>query len=177
MASSFLVYLIFFGAGWLLHRQTGLLEQLSKRWKSSTVAGLVAGAALSILFMDSLHADSISELRSSVWFRSLYCYLYGVVMLFLVFGITGGFVRHFKNPSRTWRYLADSSYWLYLIHLPIVVWLQVALYRWDVHWALKFALINAVAFPIMLMSYHYLVRSTFIGATLNGRRFPRKPIP
>lgn len=27
--------------------------------------------------------------------------------------------------------------------------------------------------PILLLSYHYLVRFTFIGATLNGRRHPR----
>jgi peptidoglycan/LPS O-acetylase OafA/YrhL len=98
-------------------------------------------------------------------------------MLLLVFGITGVIVKYFEKTSKTWRYLADSSYWLYLIHLPIVVWLQVALYRWDVHWALKFALINAVAFPIMLVSYHYLVRPTIIGATLNGRRYPRRTAP
>jgi peptidoglycan/LPS O-acetylase OafA/YrhL len=176
MASSLFVYLIFFGAGWLLHRQADLLAQFPKRWKSNTLVGLVLGTSMSILFMEYLHVDSASVLRSSTWFRFAYCYLYGVVMLLLVFGVTGFFVKYFKKPSRTWRYLADSSYWLYLIHLPIVVWLQVALYRWDVHWTLKFALINGVAFSIMLLSYRYLVRSTFIGLILNGRKYPRSMI-
>jgi len=173
MAGALLVYLIFFGAGWLLHRQTDLLKQLPEHWKSNTFGGLVLGVMMSALFMKYLHADSESVLRDSAWFRTVYCYLYSLAMLLLVFGVTGFFVKYFENPSRRWRYLADSSYWLYLIHLPLVVWLQVALYGWGVHWTLKFALINGVAFSIMLLSYHYLVRSTFIGMTLNGRKYPK----
>lgn len=173
MASPLLIYLLFFGAGWLLHRQADLLREFARRWKNDTFLGLILGTAMSVLYMQYLHADSDSLLRSAPWFRFAYCYLYGVVMLLLVSGIIGLFVRYFRDPSRIWRYLADSSYWLYVIHLPIVVLLQVALYHWDAHWTLKFALINGVAFPIMLLSYHYLVRSTFIGATLNGRRYPR----
>ena len=96
--------------------------------------------------------------------------------MLLVFGIMGFFIKYFRKPNRIWRYLTDSSYWLYLIHLPFIVWLQVVLYGWDVHWALKFTLINAIAFPIMLLSYHYLVRPTFIGQTLNGRKYPRKKV-
>jgi hypothetical protein len=37
-------------------------------------------------------------------------------------------------------------------------------------------MILAIGFPIMFASYHYLVRSTFIGAVLNGRRYPRERI-
>jgi hypothetical protein len=32
--------------------------------------------------------------------------------------------------------------------------------------------VNAVTFALMFASYHYLVRSTFIGQVLNGRRYP-----
>jgi len=172
--SSLLVYLIFFGAGWLLHRQTDLLGCISRRWKGNTAAGLVLGTILSIAFMGYLHVDTVNELKSSVWFRWLYCYLYGIVMLLLVLGVTGFFVRYFEKPSKKWRYLADSSYWLYIIHFPIVVFFQVALYRWEVYWAFKFTLINVVSFTVMLLSYHFLVRATFIGATLNGRRLSLK---
>jgi len=31
----------------------------------------------------------------------------------------------------------------------------------------------AVTVTVLLFSYHYLVRSTFVGATINGRRRPR----
>ena len=174
MVNSMFVYLIFFVAGWFLHRQTDLLEQFTRRWKGNTLVGLVLGTALSVLYMKYLHVESASEVRSIAWFRLGYCFLYGVAMLFLVFGVMGFFIKYFEKPNRTWRYLTDSSYWLYLIHLPFIVWLQVVLYRWDVHWALKFTLINIIAFPVMLLSYHILVRRTFIGQILNGRKYTRQ---
>jgi hypothetical protein len=31
----------------------------------------------------------------------------------------------------------------------------------------------AATLAVLFVSYRYLVRSTFIGATLNGRRYPR----
>jgi len=171
LANSMFVYLIFFAAGWLLHRQADLLEQFPRRWKVNSLVGFVLGTALSVLYMKYLHVESTSELRSIAWFRLVYCFAYGVAMMLLVFGVMGFFVKYFRRPNRTWRYLTDSSYWLYLIHLPIVVWWQVVLYRWEVHWSLKFALINVVAFPVMLLSYHVLVRRTIIGQTLNGRKY------
>lgn len=37
-------------------------------------------------------------------------------------------------------------------------------------WPVKFTLILTVSFPLMFVSYHWLVRYSFIGAVLNGRR-------
>jgi glucans biosynthesis protein C len=34
-------------------------------------------------------------------------------------------------------------------------------------------LVVGMGTAIMLVSYHWMVRSTFIGALLNGRRYPR----
>jgi peptidoglycan/LPS O-acetylase OafA/YrhL len=79
--------------------------------------------------------------------------------------------------SPAWRYLADASYWLYLIHMPIVMALQVALSQLDWPGLIKFAVIIVVAIPPMLASYHLLVRFTFIGAILNGRRATRRVLP
>jgi glucans biosynthesis protein C len=39
-------------------------------------------------------------------------------------------------------------------------------------WVLKYPLILAVALPVLFLSYHYLARPTFIGAQLNGRKYP-----
>ena len=74
------------------------------------------------------------------------------------------------------RYIADASYWLYLIHMPIVLVLQILVSQLAWPWWIKFPMILAIGFPIMFASYHYLVRSTFIGAVLNGRRYPRTPM-
>ena len=48
--------------------------------------------------------------------------------------------------------------------------LQVAVSQLAWPWPLKFAVILGVAFPLMFASYQLIVRHTFIGAILNGRR-------
>ena len=95
-------------------------------------------------------------------------------------GFLGLFLRFRRSESPAWRYIADSSYWLYIVHIPLVVSLQVWVAHWPVHWSVKFPLINVIAFPLLFLSYHLLVRSTFVGRVLNGRRYPfvfpfRKP--
>jgi glucan biosynthesis protein C len=82
-------------------------------------------------------------------------------------------LTRFSNPSPRTRYLADASYWSYIVHLPLVCVLQVWVADWNLHWSLKFPLILSIAFAVLLASYHYLVRYTSIGAVLNGRRYPR----
>ncbi len=59
------------------------------------------------------------------------------------------------------------------MHLPIVAALQVAVGHLPLHWSVKFPLILIASFALLFASYRYLVRSTFIGQFLNGRRYPR----
>jgi hypothetical protein len=51
--------------------------------------------------------------------------------------------------------------------------LQVAVSPLHWPWPIKFATILVVALPVMLTSYHLLVRYTYIGIVLNGRRSRR----
>jgi glucan biosynthesis protein C len=88
--------------------------------------------------------------------------------------VIGVALRFLSGFSATRRYVADASYWLYLIHLPIVMALQVAVSTLDWPWPVKFAAILLVAIPAMFVSYQLLIRYSVIGAVLNGRRV-RKP--
>jgi ABC-type multidrug transport system ATPase subunit len=71
------------------------------------------------------------------------------------------------------RYVADASYWIYLLHLPVVVVLQILVGHLPLHWTVKIPGILAASLLVLFASYHYLVRATFIGQVLNGRRYPR----
>jgi peptidoglycan/LPS O-acetylase OafA/YrhL len=99
--------------------------------------------------------------------------LYATMMWGFMLGFTGLFVRFAAHPSPRWRYVADSSYWVYLLHLPVVVALQVWLARVPLHWSLKLPLILLLATPVLFFSYDRLVRPTWVGRWLNGRRHPR----
>ena len=84
--------------------------------------------------------------------------------------VVGVGLRFFSGASAVRRYVSDSSYWLYLVHLPLVMALQAVVMQWTLHWSLKFAFIVTVTTALLLLSYHYLVRYTYIGEVLNGRR-------
>src|SRR3970282_87335 len=90
-----------------------------------------------------------------------------------VFGLIGAALRFFSGESAVRRYIADSSYWMYLAHLPVVFALQMMVLDWPVHWSIKFPLIVGVAVALLLSSYHYFVRPTYIGEILNRRRYMR----
>jgi peptidoglycan/LPS O-acetylase OafA/YrhL len=69
-------------------------------------------------------------------------------------------------------YLAQSSYWVYIIHMPVTVGLGACLYSLDWPALVKMPLNIAGTTVFSLLTYHLLVRSTALGELLNGRRYP-----
>jgi hypothetical protein len=61
--------------------------------------------------------------------------------------------------------------------MPLVPALQVWMMDWAWPGIVKFVVLNVLAFIPLFLSYHFLVRSTFIGAILNGQRHPFVPWP
>jgi peptidoglycan/LPS O-acetylase OafA/YrhL len=98
---------------------------------------------------------------------------YALAIWTTTFAVIGIALRFLAGFSAARRYLADASYWLYLIHMPIVMALQVAVSQLDWPWPVKFGGILLVALSVMFASYQLLVRYSFIGAVLNGRRMRR----
>lgn len=162
-----------FALGWFLHRQIGLLAELRERWRANLCAAIaLTGACLMIVGAPGMPA--LVSVDEGAW-RLAYAAGYTAAGWYWTFGIIGAALRFFSKPNAVRRYLADSSYWLYLAHLPIVFFLQVALADLPWHWTVKFPLILAIALLVLLVSYHYLVRPTLIGQILNGRKRPRRP--
>jgi len=88
----------------------------------------------------------------------------------LTFGILGAFIRFFNLESHFWRYISDASYWVYLLHVGILTWLQIVFIEAGVNlWLGLFGnlLITSV---LTFVSYHYLVRYTVLGRYLHGSR-------
>ena len=69
--------------------------------------------------------------------------------------------------------MSDASYWMYLVHLAPIVWTAGLLARVDAPVFVKFAIVLSATTIVAAVSYHYVVRSTPIGALLNGRRYAR----
>ena len=164
-----LVYGGFFVFGWLLHRQGRLVERFARlgwgRFAVCIAAALVT-VALVRFQMNAGHPQY-------TLIRAGFSFAYAIMMWSLVALSIGLFKRYLDRPSAAVRYVADSSYWLYLVHLPIVIWLQVAVAELGLHWSVKLAGISVATILGAMLLYDLFVRSTFVGATLNGRRRPR----
>jgi peptidoglycan/LPS O-acetylase OafA/YrhL len=149
-----------------------LLQLWAGRWRSLLIGGAIMSipAAVGIAIQLDGGAWANSHAVPLRWGTSL---AISVTMTSSVLGWTGFFVRFFQRPSARIRYVADASYWIYLVHLPVVVALQIAVAQWKLPWWIQLPLINLTAFTLLVLSYHYLVRFTWIGAWLNGRRAHR----
>ena len=162
-----------FGFGWLLHRQQGLLDILKRQWPLHlTLAAILTGYCLWSVGLTP-RLDSVPG-REKV----AYAAAYGLAIWSWVFGLIGLALRFLNAPSAAWRYLADASYWIYIIHLPLVLALQYAVLDLPAPAAIKFLVVVAGTTVIALATYQLLVRHGFIGAILNGKRTkaPRKAL-
>ena len=159
-----------FGFGWLLHRQTDLIKILERRWLLNLVLATVLIAASFFLAIASvLQPPPVGY--EAIRLAGAACYALAIwTTTFAAIGLALRFLSDF-SPVR--RYLADASYWLYIIHLPILMALQVAVSQLDWPWPVKFGAIMLIALPLMFASYQFLVRYSFLGAVLNGRRVRR----
>ncbi len=163
---TFAIYGGFFAFGWILHRQKSLLDTLSRLSWPRVVNCL--GAIAALIALSKFESDYTHE--HFVLLKSGYAFAYAYTMLALIFLTIGLFKKYCDRPNRITRYIADSSYWLYLVHLPLVLWLQVAFAELPFHWSFKLAAITVITIGLSLLVYDLLIRPTFIGKILNGSR-------
>ena len=158
-----------FGFGWLLHRQSGLLQAWATRWPLHLVLAVVATVAcIAQVGLAPRLIPAPPDLNTLA-----YALLYAFAGWNWTFAWVGLGLRFLSGHSAWRRYLADASYWIYIAHLPLVMALQVAASRLHWPWFVAFPLVLAVAMALLLVSYDLLIRSTFLGAWLNGQRRPR----
>lgn len=159
-------YGIFFGFGWLVYVRREVVDAFAERLGRHVVLGTVASVLYLVAALRPPLADPGAAHLLGITLASL-------AMWLLIFAITGLFVRYLDRPSPVGRYLSDASYWLYLIHLPVTIWMPglLAGFAWPA--PVKFGLVLGTTVAVTLITYHYFVRATTVGVVLNGRRYPR----
>jgi peptidoglycan/LPS O-acetylase OafA/YrhL len=154
--------------GWMLHRQSMLLQFLERWWGGHLILAVAA-----TVYCSSVAGSRINLMPTPPGgAKALFAAAYVFAMWSWVFAILGAAVHFLSRQSPVRRYLADSSYWLYLTHLPVVAAFAVIVAPWPLHWSVKFPLVLGATLAVLLLSYHFLVRPTVIGEWLNGRRYP-----
>jgi glucan biosynthesis protein C len=165
-----------FGFGFLLDRRRDLLTRL-QAWAPVNL-GLAVGAGAALLMLAGGPGPSIVPVTDPM-IKAMAAAALGVATYASAFAAVGLALRVFSGHSAVRRYLADASYWIYIVHLPLVMVGQVLIQDWEMVWPAKLAVVVAGVFAVSLITYELLVRHSFMGRWLNGRRVPwrRKPEP
>ena len=98
-----------------------------------------------------------------------YALAYAVTMWSIIANLTGFCRRYFAKPNAISRYLADAAYSVYLLHLPVVIFVQIGVSELDFSWWIKLPLVCVVSLFVSLGLYDMLVRATWFGRLLNGK--------
>jgi hypothetical protein len=155
---------VFFMVGVRLHRRSNsLIDFASNGWTYLALSVPVFACRAMLVQSDLVRAlNGVAGLALAIS-GALFCWL-------LTFGFLGLALGRLNRPQPALSYLADSSYWVYLTHLPIVGLLQVDLHPVSIPAAWKFLIVLSVTMTLTLASYQLLVRHTFLGIFLHGKR-------
>ena len=91
----------------------------------------------------------------------------------MTFGWMGCFRTILSRESKVMRYVSDSSYWLYVAHMPLVGLYIQLVKPMDWHPWIKFTVVCTAITVTLLITYQLFVRHTPIGWLLNGKRKPK----
>ncbi len=150
-------YGMFYLLGWVLFKSKSLLNSFLKGDWLFTIIAIVI---FTVRFFMRPYIDDV-----------LYGALNAINVWFFIFGIMGLFIRYTSKHSAKMRYISDSSYWVYLIHLPLVTFSAGLIADLQVPVFIKFLIVIGLTTLVSFTTYHYLVRRSFIGKFLNGRRY------
>ena len=164
--------------GFLLDRQRDLMDRIRELWPVFTVMAFGTGAGALMLaggpVPDLAPVTDPSAKAALAILMALAVFSNAMAAMSLA-------LQLFNRTSPVRRYLADASYWIYIVHLPLVMVGQTLVLGLAAPWWLKASLVIGGTVLISLITYELLVRHTFMGRWLNGRRIPWKrpaePVP
>lgn len=169
MPHVFLYYALFFAFGALYFDCDDREGRVGKWWWLGLPAGLLVlfplglGAATGAFGLGEGILGPGTARTEAVVLQAVYPWT-------MAFACMGLFRRICSRENSRIRYLSDSSYWLYLAHLPLIIGAQFAVRDWPLPSALKFVLVLVAVTGFLLVVYQVLVRYTWLGRLLNGPR-------
>ncbi len=162
-------YGVYFAGGWGLWVNRDLLPQLQRRFWPGLALSLVLAPVNLLAVMTQASQREVANLPM-LWVAAGTGALISWLMVFSCLSL---FLRHAASGSPRWRYLSDSAYWIYMVHPVVLLMIQIPLLQVRMAGEWKACLGVLLATPVLLWSYDWFVRDTWIGMVLNGRRQPR----
>ena len=162
----FLFSLVPFLVGYGLYKRKEVVVQLAET--GTTVALLSAGAVAFVL--RELLVPTVFGGGDDGLIGLIFVLVDSAAAVCFTFGLIGLFQRLFTGESANIRWIADSSYWVYIVHLPLVLLIAYSMFELPWPAEVKFLVVCCATAAIGFGSYWACVRYTPIGTMLNGKR-------
>ncbi len=160
-------YALFFGFGALYYDSRDEGGRVGRWFWLSIPVGLLVllpvglGLAFAPVEADSAGGGVVRVLSALV--QASYAWV-------MVFGLMGLFRVLCSRSLPSIRYLADASYWIYIVHLPLIIGAQMLVRDWPLPALVKLGLVVAAVTGVTVALYQGVVRHTWLGRLLNGPR-------
>lgn len=165
-AGVFIYYAGFFCLGMALYGHPVMSRYAPGRlWKLALATAVTVGICCALYQPRNYFSGITDTLLETLW-----GIIFGFAAVFGSMLAIAVYQRYFAQESVLGRYIADAAYWVYLAHFPLTLWLPVVLFDVPLAPTLKFLIVIVVTTLLCVLSYHFLVRSTWLGAWLNGKR-------
>lgn len=169
------IYGLFFLLGMVIYKRQEVLDELRPLGLPLLVISIGLYWLILPHFPGVVSFEDIAKFTQGVEFSTEHLGLaileaYTAVFMTIVCLVYGA--RLLNKQNVIFRYTADASYWIYIIHIPVLFVLQYHLL--DVEWGVwtEYLVSSFGALAIGFISYAVLVRWTPIGLLLNGMRVP-----
>ncbi len=161
-------YGLAFGFGFILDRRRDLLDRIAAWSPIYLVLAIASGVGSYILSGGPVLTPMVDPTQEKL----IAAGATALAVYASAFAVIGLCLKFMSGVSPVRRYLADSSYWVYILHLPLVMLAQVWIQDWVGPWWLKLGGLSLGVLAVCLITYELLIRHSFMGKWLNGRRIP-----
>ncbi len=175
---SFGLYGMFFLFGAVIYTQQSVLQLFDKYKHRLLFVALVAYGYFYYSLPATISPEQTMKMMAGFQFDLAHLPIAiaeAYVAAYMSFYLIAAAKTSLNKSSKLMRLIADSSYWIYIIHMPVLLMIQFTLADIELNLWIKFVISCSGTFLIGLLSYLVLVRWTPIGWMLNGRKETEKP--
>ena len=173
-------FFVFFVAGWIMYARRDVIEHFKKWvWFYTPIAIVLLGG---IVWAGETHwhyekllkenEGAKEMLAQKAMYMNVATILQACCVWVAIFSLIGLTEKYITKPNKKTTYIVYSSYWVYLFHRPLCVGFAVLFTRWDMPGVVKFTIVTAIVSALCILTYHFLVRNTWVGLMLNGKKKP-----
>lgn len=170
MPHTLLMYAIYFFAGALYFDADDREGRIGKLWWLWLPIAVLVVLPVGLFCFGDPSGSWANGLLSPRYLWSVQVFCEALFPWLMTLGCIGLFRVICSKESKVMRYISDSSYWLYVAHIPVVALLNFAISGWEAPVAVKFALVTLLSTLVLLASYEWLVRYRWLGTLMNGKR-------